>query len=96
MKTWIKVSVGLATALVTSIGAYNVFYVIPAWLQTKKAVDRLGSVETCIADAATESDINKIQTKLEDIKSLEGQGYEACRNVLQSRLYTIKTMGPGY
>lgn len=96
MKTWVKVSVGLATALITSVGAYNVFYVIPAGLQAKKAVDKLGSVETCIADAATESDINKIQTKLENIKSLKGDGYEACRNVLQSRLYTIKTMGRGY
>lgn len=96
MKTWIKVSLGLATALVTSIGAYNVFYVIPVGLQVKKAVDRLGSVETCIADAATENDVTKIQTKLEDIKSLKSDGYETCRNVLQSRLYSIKTMGPGY
>jgi hypothetical protein len=95
MKTWIKVSVGLVTALITSIGAYNVFYVIPTGFQAKAAVDKLGSIETCIADAATESDINKIQTKLEDIKSLEGKGYEACRNVLQSRLLAIKTLGSG-
>lgn len=96
MKTWIKATVGLVATVVTSIGAYNVFYSLPAWFQAKKVVDKLGSVETCIADAATENDVGKIETKLEDIKSLKGNGYEACRNVLQSRLYTIKTMGPGY
>jgi len=96
MKTWVKASLGLVATVVTSIGVYNLLYAIPAGLQAKNAVDRLGSVQTCITDAATENDLEKIQAKLEDIKSLKGEGYEACRNVLQSRLYTIKTMGPGY
>lgn len=72
---------------------YKVFYVIPVRLQAERAVNRLGSIQVCIVDASTENDLDKIKTKLDDIKLLKGKGYEICRDVLQSRLYTEKTFG---